>query len=218
MGHNGACVKGKNASFDIFFYYCYFIRMSLEDAIVEGKGVVKVDADALGLPEMSDREVKFCVNMLQGMSGLEAFKQAFPERCSKMTDASIRSTAFRLMNREDIKKWRAALQLASIKSGAMTHAEYNHKLLELVEEARIGNKWAAVASLMSTLGKSMNYLGTNITVKNESIELDDQLKRLDSMAPEIAKLYREKFNKVDGVDAGSKQINLTRLDNQEQSD
>ena len=168
---------------------------------------LSIDADSMDLPNVSEDEIKFCLLIMKGYSGAKAFVEAFPERSSKMTPGSIAVKSTQLRNHKKIKAWIAALQLAALKEGSITHAEYNAMLMNCISEAMKDRAHGAVSGLMTTLGKSSGFLSERVVVKDERLLLQDQLQRLDKLNPEISKMFREKLQLTSEIEVDGETIN-----------
>lgn len=155
---------------------------------------IKINPEEYDLPEIRPEEMKFCILIAQGgASQRELFKEAF--NAHHWTDTAASTEASRLKSKPHIKKWIATLQIEAMKKGAITHAAYNIKLAELIEEARQQKQWGAVTGLMTTMGKSMGFLTDKVSVKNETAaELIESVKKLEGLNPAIAGIVKDQYS------------------------
>jgi hypothetical protein len=135
--------------------------------------------------DLTEQENMFAVLLLQGKSGLDAFRLAFPDK-SNWAPSAIYPAASRLRNSDKIQARMAELSKTVIERGVLRLEEYIalHTGLALRAEAA-GNYGAAALSLKTAGQASGLHKDTDAqTDKRSPDELKKQLASLRKQAEE----------------------------------
>lgn len=138
------------------------------------------------LPDLTDKQMKFCEGILAGMSQRQAYKAAYD--CTNMGDATIDVNASRLRHGNKIALWLDAARSDRLKSHECTFESHLKELERLKSIAiRTGNVGAAVQAEQLRGKASGHYVDQVADVTHDPLKaLADIAKHDVSLAKKLA--------------------------------
>lgn len=138
------------------------------------------------LPELTAKKQEFVRLLLEGKSASDAYRQAYnPDNCQPN---SIWSRASELKRSHEVRMWLAAARHAYLDKAVYTHAQYVQDIENDIEEAKRAGNYGAAATLRGLLGKANAFLQDVSIRRDERTTLIDEIKRLEAVNPDMAKL------------------------------
>lgn len=114
------------------------------------------DIDLTQLPELTEKQEKFARLILDGMTAAEAYRKVYS--VEKMCDNSIWCEASKLKTHPKVSQWLQAARIAGLEQGAITHAQFVNRLLELSAKAETAGNWPAAVNALVNAGKAAGHL------------------------------------------------------------
>lgn len=141
-----------------------------------------------GLPDLTDKQMKFCEGILSGKSQRQSYLAAYD--CKNMSDVSVDVVASRLRHDVKIALWLDAARSDKMKDHACTYDNHLEELERLKSIAiRTGNVGAAVQA-EQLRGKAAGHY---VEQHRDVTELDPlkTLKDIAAINPDLAKKLAE---------------------------
>lgn len=165
------------------------------------KNKVKTENGVTTLPDVTAPQIDFCLHMISGKNISDSYRLAFPERAqAHASTKALNFAALTERRKPEVQAWLAITRAEAMKSGLMSHGQYNELLMECITDARGDKHHGAVGSMMTTLGKSMGFLTEKVEVNDERTSLVEQVKRLETLDKNLARMFKERFNISDTRD------------------
>lgn len=135
------------------------------------------EIDTTELPEISDREMTFFLNLIKGMRGTDAYRDAF--EVSGWKNESIQCNASKLKTSAKGKQWLAALRQTQFDVAGYTLAKHLEDLADAAEFARQKGNAGALTQALTNMGKAAGHYTDKVEI-TQGQSIDDLFTRISN--------------------------------------
>lgn len=150
----------------------------------------QVQPDVKDLPAITPKQMKFVEGLVAGLTGSEAYRQAYD--ASGMSPTSISAEAARTRRHPDVDAWYRAFATAHLTEGVLTKEQHLRELAAIREQGKAEGDLKTAVAAEHLRGKASGFY-----VERSEVHVYDPaaiLAQIRQMDPAIASLLAARFN------------------------
>ena len=142
------------------------------------KAVDPTEIDTSKLPNLTEQQMAFALQILDGKTATEAYLLAYPTS-QTWPRASVWAHASRTLNHDKVLAWLSAWRAQAMVSGVTTIEEHTAQLMRIRELALASGNYGAAAKCEESRGRANGLYVDRIETKDTTRQAVDILARLD---------------------------------------